>query len=410
MFAGKCNRHQDISHLICPLNICLHFLVLLHTHFSNIMNHNSQTSAAHVFNILQSGIRATVESDEDLKPTSITLPCKHCTDEKKERRWLQRRCYYCNKPGHQISSCKTKESDEATQPLQLAINTGIQQQQQEGEEHQEEFIVTGTDDGLWSEIWYVSKTFKRHFSGNLDMFKLFKSMFGVETQTGENNFYFIKGIGVVEVMTGSERIRIQSVFYTPDINRNVLSLDQLVTQGYTVKFTGDKCKIFPTFSVPVVNRRNDISSLTREDEIGLRENEFMMKSEPDYETFKTEYLNQYFESLDISSNEPDWNVLIIQAMSFKEFQDCKALLDMLEDDSYVSKYKYCIENKFEDMVDWFLKDKLEITTRPLPAYAADNRKESLLELYMTVKREGGHRRLTENNMWGNDCQRYGFRL
>ncbi|KAJ0438152.1 putative transcription factor & chromatin remodeling ARID family [Helianthus annuus] len=134
----------------------------------------------------------------------------------------------------------------------------------------------------------------------------------------------------------------------------------------------------------------------------------MMKSEPDYEAFKTEYLNQDFESLNISSNEHDRNVLILQAMSFKEFQDCKALLDMLEDEDYVSKYKFCIERKFEDMVDWFLKEKLEITTRPLPAYAADNRKVSLLELYMIVKREGGHRRVTENNMWVMVAKDMGF--
>ncbi|MFS7955130.1 hypothetical protein Hanom_Chr07g00639021 [Helianthus anomalus] len=94
----------------------------------------------------------------------------------------------------------------------------------------------------------------------------------------------------------------------------------------------------------------------------------------DYEVFKTDFLNQYFESLNVSSNEPGWNVLILQGMIFKEFQDCKALLDMLDDEEYVRKYKFWLENKFEEMVDWFLKGKLEITSRPLPAYAGNNRK------------------------------------
>ncbi|KAL9998219.1 hypothetical protein Hdeb2414_s0562g00917081 [Helianthus debilis subsp. tardiflorus] len=230
------------------------------------------------------------------------------------------------------------------------------------------------------------------------MFKRIKNMFDVKTQTGENNFYFIKGIGVVEMISGSERIRIQSVFYTPDIDRNVLSLDQLITQGYTVKFSGDQCKIYPTFSVPVINRKNDISGHTREDEIGIREKEMVLRSESEYETFKTEYLNQYFESLNISADEPDWNVMILQAMSFNDFQDCKALLDMLDDDVYVGKYKFFIEKKFEEMIDWFLKVKLEINTRPLSAYAENNRIVSLLDLYLAVNREGGHRRVTDNNM------------
>ncbi|KAM0066106.1 putative transcription factor & chromatin remodeling ARID family [Helianthus debilis subsp. tardiflorus] len=271
-----------------------------------------------------------------------------------------------------------------------------------------EYMVTGTYGGFWSEIWYVSKSFKRHYSGNIDMFKRIKSMFDVEIQTGENNFYFIKVIGIVELMTGSERIRIQSVFSTPDIDKNILSLDQLITQGYTVKFTGDTCKIFPTFSIPVINKKNDISGFTKEDEIGNIEKEMVLKSDPEYENFKTEYLNQYFESLNISSNKCDWNVLIMQAMSVKDFQDCKALLDMLDDESYVGKYKFYIERKFEEMVDWFLKDKLEINTRPLPTYAENIRKVCLLDLYMAVKREGGHRRVANNNMWAVISKDMGF--
>ncbi|MFS7910098.1 putative transcription factor & chromatin remodeling ARID family [Helianthus anomalus] len=65
--------------------------------------------------------------------------------------------------------------------------------------------------------------------------------------------------------------------------------------------------------------------------------------------------------------------MIMQAMSFTEFQDYKALLDMLEDDGYVGK--------------------------PLPAYAENCRKVSLLDLYLSIKREGGHLRVTDNHMW-----------
>ncbi|KAF5808785.1 putative transcription factor & chromatin remodeling ARID family [Helianthus annuus] len=231
------------------------------------------------------------------------------------------------------------------------------------------------------------------------MFKRIKKLYEVETNTGECNFYFIQGIGVVEMISGSEQLRIQSVFYTPDIDRNVLSFDQLITRGYTVKFMGDKCKIYPTFSIPTIDKRNDITCYSREDEVGNIEKEEMLRSENEYEKFKNDYLNSYFESLNISLEEPDWNVMILQAMSFNEFQDCKALMDMLEDDGYVGKYKFFIEKKFEDMVDWFLKVKLEINSRPLPAFAENNRKISLLDLYLVVKREGGDRRVTDNHMW-----------
>ncbi|MFS7905195.1 putative transcription factor & chromatin remodeling ARID family [Helianthus anomalus] len=76
--------------------------------------------------------------------------------------------------------------------------------------------------------------------------------------------------------------------------------------------------------------------------------------------------------------------------SSHDFQDCKALLEMLEDNGYT------------------LKEKLEIHTRLIPAYASDNRKINLLELYMIIKREGGHQRVTENNIWAVVAKDMGF--
>ncbi|MFS7960598.1 hypothetical protein Hanom_Chr08g00704961 [Helianthus anomalus] len=93
--------------------------------------------------------------------------------------------------------------------------------------------------------------------------------------------------------------------------------------------------------------------------------------------FKTNYLNDYFEKLEISSNEPDWNEMILQTMKFKEFLDCKALLDMMDDDEYVGKYKFILQIKFEEMVEWFITKKLGVTTRTILAYASKNRKISL---------------------------------
>ncbi|KAF5774905.1 putative transcription factor & chromatin remodeling ARID family [Helianthus annuus] len=60
------------------------------------------------------------------------------------------------------------------------------------------------------------------------------------------------------------------------------------------------------------------------------------------------------------------------------------------------------------MVEWLLTEKLEISTRPIPAYASDNRKINLLELYLVVKREGGHRNVTENNLWVVVAKDMGF--
>ncbi|KAM0046073.1 putative transcription factor & chromatin remodeling ARID family [Helianthus debilis subsp. tardiflorus] len=100
--------------------------------------------------------------------------------------------------------------------------------------------------------------------------------------------------------------------------------------------------------------------------------------------------------------------MILQAMQFKEFQDCKALPEMMNDGDYVRKYKFISESKFDEMVDWFLAKKMEVMTRPIPTYASDNRKVSFLELYLVVEREGGHRCVTENNLWALVANDMGF--
>ncbi|KAJ0435320.1 putative transcription factor & chromatin remodeling ARID family [Helianthus annuus] len=115
--------------------------------------------------------------------------------------------------------------------------------------------------------------------------------------------------------------------------------------------------------------------------------------------YKENYLNTYFEDLNLSSQEPNWSKMIIHAMEFHEFSHCKSLLDMMEDGEFVFKYKHKLEIKFEEMLTWFINVKLGITTRPIPPYASDNRKVDLLGLYMVVKRDGGYKNVTDNNLW-----------
>ncbi|KAL9995747.1 putative transcription factor interactor and regulator CCHC(Zn) family [Helianthus debilis subsp. tardiflorus] len=374
----------------------------------------SHDSAANLHDIQQSGIRASISISDNLRPTSSMMPCAHCSKERRDRRRMERRCYYCNMPSHQISSCqeKEKEKDEENQLLRQAVNAGIQEGSAKDNNHQVEerleFILDGTDGGYWSDMWYVSKSLKRHFCNNIDMFKRIKNMSHVETKTGENHSFFIRGVGVVDVVSGSENIRIQSVLYTTDIDKNVLSYDQLITQGFTVKFMGDRCKIYPTFSIPINNKRNSHSGMTREEELGELEKQSVIEKGHEHEKYKTDFLNDYFEKLNLSASEPDWNILILQAMKFNNFSDCKALLDMLDDVEYFLKYKHYLEITFEKMIEWFLKVKLEIQSRPLPAVISNNRKVGLLDLYMAVKREGGHRRVTENGMWAMIAKDAGF--
>ncbi|KAF5755957.1 putative transcription factor & chromatin remodeling ARID family [Helianthus annuus] len=209
--------------------------------------------------------------------------------------------------------------------------------------------------------------------------------------------------------SGNNTLRIQSVFYSPELDRNILGLDQLTLQGFTVRKSGDTCKIFPVFSSPVINTVNDVSGLTKEDELGLREKQRIIELCSVNEEFEENYLNSYFESLNVSNDdENDWSRMIIRALEFHDFADCKALLDMIDDRDFVFKYKYDLEKKFEEMVGWFLNEKMGISSRPIPPLMSDERRIDLLGLYVMVERDGGYQSVTNDNLWPTIAKDLGF--
>ncbi|KAM0002055.1 putative transcription factor & chromatin remodeling ARID family [Helianthus debilis subsp. tardiflorus] len=153
------------------------------------------------------------------------------------------------------------------------------------------------------------------------------------------------------------------------------------------------------FSTPVMNYVNEMNGLTKEEELGLKDKQGIIDASTMNDEYKEKYLNSYFEDLNLSSQEPDWSLMIIRAMEFHDFADCKSLLDMIDDREFVFKYKHELEGKFEEMVAWFLNVKLGISSRPIPPFASGNRRVNLLGLYVVVERDGGYRSVTNDNLW-----------
>ncbi|MFS8030543.1 putative transcription factor & chromatin remodeling ARID family [Helianthus anomalus] len=125
--------------------------------------------------------------------------------------------------------------------------------------------------------------------------------------------------------------------------------------------------------------------------------------------FKNDYLNSYFESLNVSEKEEDdWNLMILKSLEFRDFGDCKALINMLDDREYVFKYRVILQKKFEEMVKWFLNGYMGIISRPIPPYTTDQKKIDLLSLYILVARDGGYREVTTENTWPIIARDLGF--
>ncbi|KAJ0811417.1 putative transcription factor & chromatin remodeling ARID family [Helianthus annuus] len=186
-------------------------------------------------------------------------------------------------------------------------------------------------------------------------------------------------------------------------------MNQLTLQGFTINKNGDTCKVYPMLSAPVVNTVNEIIGLSKEEELGLKEIPKVMNLNNVNEKYKEDYLNSYFETLNVTNeSEFDWSRMIIRALEFSEFADCKALLDMIDDRDFVFKYKHDLEIKFEKMVDWFLKEKMGRTSRSIPPLLDDGRRIDLLGLYIMVERDGGYQSVTVDNLWPAIAKDLGF--
>ncbi|KAJ0512162.1 putative transcription factor & chromatin remodeling ARID family [Helianthus annuus] len=160
------------------------------------------------------------------------------------------------------------------------------------------------------------------------------------------------------------------------------------------------------FSSPVVNTINDVTGLTKE-ELGLKERRRLQDMCGIDDEFKNDYLNSYFENV-LDKDEVDWNLMILKALEFHEFSDCKALINMLDDREYVFKYKVDLQRKFEEMIRWFLNEYMGINSRPVPPYSSDQRKIDLLSLYILVTKDGGYREVTTENTWPIIAKDMGF--
>ncbi|KAI3732614.1 hypothetical protein L1987_63820 [Smallanthus sonchifolius] len=90
-------------------------------------------------------------------------------------------------------------------------------------------------------------------------------------------------------------------------------------------------------------------------------------------------------------------------------EDSAATSIKVVSEEFTFKNKHMLSTKFDEMVTWFLHDYLMMPLeRTLPPKVEKGRRVDLLDLYMIVKREGGHKRVTLNNVWAMIGKELGF--
>ena len=177
-----------------------------------------------------------------------------------EKRVRKPTCYRCNDKGHFAWDCPLKgdrlsekqyvqdkvdpfskpgdQSDRTVDPLQPYIQTHVERTIIKGD-----YLVERTNTDSWNSIWYVSSKISKHMTPSKDIFVKIKKCFSINNEEHLLNPLVIHGVGEINLTTNVNIYAIPYVSYVPEININVLSMKQLILQGFEIEVGDSKCKI-----------------------------------------------------------------------------------------------------------------------------------------------------------------------
>ncbi|GKC70806.1 hypothetical protein Tco_1116689, partial [Tanacetum coccineum] len=106
-----------------------------------------------------------------------------------------------------------------------------------------DYIIEGTDKGSWNSVWYVNSKISKHMTPSKDLFVKFKESFVINNEEHHDGWIPTHGIGEIELTTNERIFAVHYISYALGININVLSLKQLILQGFEVEVKDSECTL-----------------------------------------------------------------------------------------------------------------------------------------------------------------------
>lgn len=170
------------------------------------------------------------------KKNSQYPPCGIC----KKSSHLEKDCLFQNKPqcrnckkfGHVERFCRLKRNHQANF----------------SEDHEDESSVMfyasrpGSSEE-WSK-WYVDSGCSNHMTGDASIFCEIDTSNKSQVRLGDGNLVEAKGRGTISINTKKGTKYIQNVLLVPSLQQNLLSVGQMIQNGYSLHFEGDTCRIY----------------------------------------------------------------------------------------------------------------------------------------------------------------------
>ena len=164
-------------------------------------------------------------------------PCKHCGKQNHPhfRCWRRPdvRCRRCQKMGHIEKFCKEK-GDQQQGEAHAAVQQEVDQL----------FVASCFISNTPCDSWLVDSGCTNHMTSDEKLFRNLDKSIKSRVRIGNGEHLAVEGQGTVTIKSCAGIKLVYDVMYVPEIDQNLLSVEQLVEKGFKVTFEEGKCLIF----------------------------------------------------------------------------------------------------------------------------------------------------------------------
>ncbi|GJT50636.1 ARID DNA-binding domain-containing protein [Tanacetum coccineum] len=312
-------------------------------------------------------------------------------EELKAKRLKKVRCYKCKEKGHFVNNCPVwkekgkakiieEEDKESVVENHKPTIGKLKPREPYTQVYRErimisgDYLVLGTENRFWDDFWYVNSTISKHMSPSKHLLYKMKECFFVEEH--KSNLLYTHGIGGIELTTEDTSYTIPYVSYVPEININVLSMKQLILQGFEVEIIGDKCNITHMFDP--INGKKDNKSQSERMEDGRNGQDHI---------------------------EVNGKMVSLKVHTIEEFIQ---FMELMNTNKISYKHKEVFTRKFNDTLKWFHNAKAGKDLEGKLPPKISNVEICLFNLYKFVNNCGGYGKISQTSEWMEIARYYGF--
>jgi gag-polypeptide of LTR copia-type len=185
------------------------------------------------------------KKDGDTEPSKANRWCEICKKDSHDTKycWSTKQCNKCKKKGCIARLCRTKgfqQSKEATESAQPSTQANFIEQRENSETI---FYACHFASEEKNDVWYLDSGCTNHITGNHQFFYEINTSFETSVRMGNDTLIQAKGKGTITVHTKTGLRFMRDVLLVLDLKHNLLSVGQLVQNGYAVHFKKNGCKI-----------------------------------------------------------------------------------------------------------------------------------------------------------------------